>query len=274
MEELVMKNIGLKVATIICGGLAVVNGLLSVLGLLCGIIDMCLFFAVPTLIFGIPAIKLAKKIGWIKPKVKVNKVKEEKVNVQESGTVEPMFAFNENESIEPTFETIEEKPVEEKVIDINEFRKEEPKEEKNEDGKKYNFIERIIIKLTNKLEAFSEKTEKETEELRRKRIERENNMSEEEKAKEAASMRRWENAGELIGKILAYVLCGGLIIGAIVLVCYVGYILLAFIFNAALYIIGLGLFIWIASAFLRYWWFLVRWEHCKHPVRVKRRRRW
>lgn len=218
-----MKNTGLKVATIVCGGLAVMNGLIALLGLLCGIIDMCLFFAVPTLIFGIPTIKIAKKIGWIKPKVKVNKVKEEKVSVQENNTVEPMFAFNENESNEPTIETIEEKPVEENVININDFRKEEPKEEK---------------------------------------------------AKEAASMKRWENAGELIGKILAYVLCGGLIIGAIVLVCYVGYILLAFIFNAAIYIIGLGLFIWIASAFLRYWWFLVRWEHCKHPVRVKRRRRW
>ena len=269
-----MKNIGLKVATIVCGGLAVVNGLLALLGLTFLIFDMCLFFTVPTLIFGIPAIKLAKKLGWIKPKVKVNKVKEEKVNVQENNTVEPMFAFNENESVEPTFETIEEKPVEENVININDFRKEEPKEEKNEDGKKYNFIERLIIKLTNKLEAFSEKMDKKTEEVRQQRIEKENNMSEEEKAKEAASMKRWENAGELIGKILAYVLCGGLIIGAIVLVCYIGYILIAFIFNAAIYIIGLGLFIWIAGAFLRYWWFLVRWEHCKHPVRVKRRRRW
>ena len=265
-----MKNLGLKVATIVCGGLAVMNGLLALLGLVFFIFDMCLFFTVPTLIFGIPAIKLAKKLGWIKPKVKVNKVKEEKVNVQESNTVEPMFAFNEKESIEPTFEDIEEKPVEEKIVNIDDFRKEEPKEEKAEFKEKRTLYQRIC----DKLDEWTAKLEKSNEESRQRRIERENNMSEEEKAKEAASMRRWEKAGEIIGKVLAYVLCGGLIIGAIVLVCYVGYIILAFIFNAALYIIGFGLFIWIASAFLRYWWFLVRWEHCKHPVRVKRRRRW
>ena len=100
-----MKNMGLKVATIICGGLSAINGLLAVLGLICLLPDMCLFFAVPTLIFGFPAIKLAKKIGWIKPKVKANKVKEEtKVESEQL-----MFDLKE----EPVKE---EKPVKEKLL--------------------------------------------------------------------------------------------------------------------------------------------------------------
>lgn len=237
-----MKNLGLKVATIVCGGLAVMNGLLALLGLVCFIFDMCLFFTVPTLIFGIPAIKLAKKLGWIKPKVKVNKVKEEKVNAQESVTVEPMFAFNENKSIEPTFETIEEKPVEEKVINIKDFRKENPKEEKN--AKEKVKKEKPAKDNMNWLDKWSAKIEE-------------------------------GNWFAIIGILLFWVV---IIVGGIALAIWLIGVLISgigavigFLFNAAMYIIGLVLFIWIAGAFLRYWWFLVRWEHCKHPVR---RRRW
>lgn len=251
-----MKNIGLKVATIICGGLAVVNGLLALLGLLCGIIDMCLFFAVPTLIFGIPTIKIAKKIGWIKPKVKVNKVKEE----------------TKVESEQLMFDLKEEPVKEEKPVDnVIQFKQKENKQEKEEPIKEKRTM---YQRACDKVDEWNDKLEKSNEESRQRRIEIENNKTEEEKAKEKESQRKWNKAGEIIGTVLGALLAIGVIIGGIALVCFVGYYVLAFLFNAALYIIGFGLFIWIAGAFLRYWWFLVRWEHCKHPVRVKRRRRW
>ena len=229
-----MKNTGLKVATIVCGGLAVVNGLLALLGLIFLIFDMCLFFTVPTLIFGIPAIKLAKKLGWIKPKVKVNKVKEE----------------TKVESEQLMFD-LKEEPVKEKVDNIKDFKQEkeqvkaEPKEEKpaKEKVKK----EKPAKDNMNWLDKWGAKIEE-------------------------------GNWFAIIGILLfwAVIIVGGIALAIWLIGVFISGIaaVIGFLFNAIMYIIGLGLFIWIAGAFLRDWWFLVRWEHCKHPVRVKRRRRW
>ena len=256
-----MKNLGLKVATIICGGLAVINGLLAVLGLICLIPDMCLFFTIPTLLFGFPTIKLAKKLGWIKPKEKANKVKEE----------------TKVESEQLMFDLKEEPVKEEKPVDnVIQFKQKENKQEKEELIKEKRTM---YQRACDKVDEWTEKLEKSNEESRQRRMEIENNKTEEEKAKEAESQRKWNKAGEIIGTVLGALLAIGVIVGGIALVCFVGYYILVFLFNAALYIIGFGLFLVIAGWFISFWWSLVRHEHIDKPrgiirVRVKHRRRW
>ena len=95
---------------------------------------------------------------------------------------------------------------------------------------------------------------------------------------------KWEakiNEGNwfaIIGILLLWVviIVGGiaLAIGLFAVIINVIGAIIGFLFNGLIYVAGIGIVIWLVSAFLKYWWFLVRWEHCKHPVRVKRRRRW
>lgn len=113
------NNIGLKILTVIFGGLAIMNGFLALLGLLCMILDMCLFFTVPTLIFGIPTIKLARKVGWLKPKTKKEKVVKVKEEIK-------------TDSEQLMFDLKEEKPAVDNVVQFKqkETKQEQPKEEK------------------------------------------------------------------------------------------------------------------------------------------------
>ena len=233
-----MKNIGLKVATIVCGGLAVVNGLLALLGLTFLIFDMCLFFTVPTLIFGIPAIKLAKKLGWIKPKAKVNKVKEE----------------TKVESEQLMFD-LKEEPVKEKVDNIKDFKQEkeqvkaEPKEEKpaKEKVKK----EKPAKDNMNWLDKWGAKIE-------------EGNWF-----AIIGILLFW--AVIIVGGIALAIWLIGLLISGIAAV-------VGFIFNAIMYVAGAIVTIFLFGGFISFWWSLVRHEHIDKPrgiVRVKvKRRRW
>ena len=238
-----MKNMGLKVATIICGGLAVINGLLAVLGLICLLPDMCLFFTIPTLIFGFPTIKLAKKIGWIKPKVKVNKVKEEtKVESEQL-----MFDLKE--------EPVKEKVVKEKVVNIKDFKQEkeqvkaEPKEEKT--AKEKVKKEKPAKDDMNWLDKWCAKIEE-------------------------------GNWFAIIGILLfwAVIIVGGIALAIWLIGLLISGIaaVVGFIFNAIMYVAGAIVTIFLFGGFISFWWSLVRHEHIDKPrgiVRVKvKRRRW
>ena len=240
-----MKNIGLKVATIVCGGLAFMSGLLALLGLLYGFIDICLFFAVPTLIFGIPTIKLAKKLGWIKPKVKVNKVKEEpKVESEQL-----MFDLKE-ELVK------EEKPVKEKVVNIKDFKQEkeqvktEPKEEKT--AKEKVKKEKPAKDDMNWLDKWGAKIEE-------------------------------GNWFAIIGILLFWVviIVGGIALAIWLIGVLISGIaaVIGFLFNAIMYVVGAIVTICLFGWFISFWWSLVRYEHIDKPrgivrVKVKNRRRW
>ena len=83
----------------------------------------------------------------------------------------------------------------------------------------------------------------------------------------------------ILGKILGVVICIAIVVGVItfgfaiiniVLGLIIG--LVKLIFSGFIYVIGAILGLAVIYSFIKYWWFLVRWEHLKHPVIRKRRR--
>ncbi len=99
-----MKKACLILIGLICGCMAGMLGLFTIAGIALFDIGMILLFGIPTALLVFVDYKIAKNLGWIKPKVKREKPVEEKVTIKE------------------------EKPVEEKVINIKDFKQE--KEEK------------------------------------------------------------------------------------------------------------------------------------------------
>ncbi len=88
-----------------------------------------------------------------------------------------------------------------------------------------------------------------------------------------------EKIGEILGKILGYAICAGMVVGGIALVILVfklGFSILVWlvqiIFGGFMYIIGAILGLWVIYSFIGYWWRLVKWEHVVYP-RIRRRRR-
>ena len=234
------NNIGLKILTVIFGGLAIMNGFLALLGLLCMILDMCLFFTVPTLIFGIPAIKLARKVGWLKPKAKKEKVVKVKEEIK-------------TDSEQLMFDLKEEKPAVDNVVQFKqkESKQEQPKEEKQNKKQKQTKVNKEKLGLFDKWEA---------------------SIKEGNWFAIISILLIWLLI--IAGGIGLVIAAGALIWFGIELV--IG--LIGFLFNAAISIIGFIIGIFVIGGFLKFWWSLVIHEHVDKPrgiVRVKvKRRRW
>ena len=143
-----MKKACLILIVLICGCMAGMLGLFTIAGIALFDIGMILLFGIPTALLVFVDYKIAKNLGWIKPKVKREKPVKPVVKpepVMESEQI--MFDFKE----EPVKE---EKPVDNVIQFKQKENKQEPKEEKQQENKEEMSLGKAILTLIGVCLAF------------------------------------------------------------------------------------------------------------------------